>query len=113
MQALVIWVIIAVVFALYIISLILDFKISLKGIAQGVAVEGNTLLDKLAGTNKPSAKAFILYGIGEAIILGFPAWFGALTDNPYFAIISLGTLGVMVVKHYLGYRAWVKFGVKL
>jgi hypothetical protein len=84
------WILIGVVFAIYAVADFLDCAISDAGIKSGVAVEGNTLIVWLDGTNKPGTKTYVLYGLGEALVLSAPAIFGLATANPYVAIISIG-----------------------
>lgn len=108
-----IWIIVAIVFAVYAVAAMLDTWISDVGVKSGVAVEGNTWLDWLSGSNKPSTKAYILYALGEAVVLSGFAIFGAVTGNPYAALISCGPWIAMIVKHLQGYVAWRKLGTKI
>lgn len=107
------WILIAAVFIVYAITASLDWWISAVGVQTGKAVEGNSLVVKIFGTDKPSAKDYVLYGVGEAFVLSIPALFELVTGNPYAALISAGPYTAMIVKHLQGYKAWRKYGVSI
>lgn len=108
-----IWLPIAAVFVAYAVCNFLDNAISVVGIRSGVAVEGNTLLVKLAGTDKPPVTAYILYGSGEALLLSIPAIVGIALHRPPWGIVSCGPWIAMIARHIQGYESWRKLGVKL
>src|SRR5689334_4138072 len=89
------------------ITCILDLRITIKGLAAGVALEGNWLIDKVFST-KPTVKQLILFwlltdgmAIGISILL-------AVFNNPA-CILPFGYMSVMAGKHLAGYREWKKF----
>lgn len=101
---------IAVVIALlfYIISSVMDYVISYVGTQRGVADEGNGIITGLFG-QKPSLLQYLLYALGEAVVLSLPALLFLIT-KPYGVCGLLATYGTMSVKHVIAYMQWKKLG---
>jgi len=101
---------IAVVIALlfYIISSVMDYVISHVGTQRGVADEGNGIITELFG-QKPSLGQYLLYALGEAVVLSIPALL-FLIAKPYGVCGLLATYGTMGVKHVIAYLQWKKLG---
>ena len=92
----------------------MDARITNKGIKAGIGVEGNGLLVKLAGTDKPSLTKLVVYNVGKLAVwmsigLVFAYHFPSTTATspvylgkvfcPLFAAID-------AAKHYQGFRQW-------
>lgn len=96
----------AVAVAIAVIGDAYDISLTEKGLAKGLAYEGNTWL---VGA-KPTAKALILRdGLVLALCLAAPLIAFAVCELPV-AIGSLAAPVVFGIKHYLGGRAWKKLG---
>ena len=56
---------------LYLVASIMDYYISYVGVHKGSALEGNGLITYLFGA-KPSLLQYMLYALGEAVVLSLP-----------------------------------------
>ena len=63
---------VVIAFLFYIISSVMDYVISHVGTQRGVADEGNGIITGLFG-QKPSLLQYLLYALGEAVVLSLPA----------------------------------------
>ena len=88
----------------YVICMFLDSFFSVKGIKAGIAVEGNTLLNKIFGTDKETARDYVLYDAVELVALSAAFYLGLW--------LSAGAYVGMGIKHLQGALAWHKLGVK-
>lgn len=101
-------------FAFYIISMILDNAISAVGIKSGVAVEGNTWINGLFGTDKETAWQYVIYGSLEALLLSATAIVSLVHPAFYLGLwLSGGAWIGMGIKHLQGFSEWRKLGTKL
>jgi hypothetical protein len=106
------WIMVVITGAFYLSGAVADTVIALRGLAKGVAVEGNTLLVWLAGTERPSLKDYILYDLGEVGVLSL-GLIALWTSRPELVALSIGPYIGMGVKHWLAVRSWMKDGVGL
>jgi hypothetical protein len=92
----------------------MDARITNKGIKAGIAVEGNGLLVKLAGTNKPSLIKLVVYnvaklslwvGVGLVFAYHFPS---TTTTSPVYLgrVLMPVFAAIDATKHYQGFRQW-------
>lgn len=86
----------------------LDYSISVRGLAKGVALEGNWVVGKLFGT-KPTPKQLLIGLIPQdaavtAIVIALAV------ASPYAGIIGFGVVAGAIVKHVQNYFAWKRLG---
>jgi hypothetical protein len=101
-------------FVFYVLSMIADSTVSVKGIKAGVAVEGNTWINALFGTNKETPKDYAVYDLIEAVGLSAAGIVALL--HPAFHLglyLSSGMYIGMGIKHIQGVLAWKKYGISL
>ena len=97
----------------YVICMFLDSFFSVKGIKAGIAVEGNTLLNKIFGTDKETARDYVLYDAVELVALSAAGIVSLLYPAFYLGLwLSAGAYVGMGIKHLQGALAWHKLGVK-
>jgi hypothetical protein len=87
---------------------IFDNTLTRKGIEKGVAVEGNTWLDTIFGTNKPSSLDLYLFEVIAIAIICAPAAFGYGFHIPALVYGSCGGFVARSVQHIKGGLAWIK-----
>lgn len=85
---------------------IMDDRITQRGIAAGVAVEGNTYIDRLFGSNKTTFAQRLM--VNFAIISGISLLALVHVLQPA-ALVGLTVVGI---KHLKAYFAWRKLGAK-
>jgi hypothetical protein len=101
-------------FVFYVLSMVADSTISVKGIKAGVAVEGNTWIDTLFGTVKETPMDYVLYDLLEAAALSAAGVIALIHPAFYLGLfLTSGLYLGMTVKHIQGVLAWMKLGVKL
>lgn len=86
-------------------AFVLDYLISVKGLREGVALEGNWVVQKLFST-KPTA--------GQLLIGLLPQELAAITLGTYLVFCAYGSgFGIfagIIARHIQNYRAWKKLG---
>jgi hypothetical protein len=87
---------------------IFDNTLTHKGIEKGVAVEGNTWLDTIFGTDKPTLLDLYLFEIIAIAIICIPAGFGFAFHIPALVYASCGGFVARSVQHIKGGLAWIK-----
>lgn len=92
----------------------MDARITDKGIKAGIGVEGNELIGKVFGTNKPSLKQLVGYNVGKmALWMGIAAIFAyhfpatSATSPVYLGRVMMPVFAAVdAAKHYQGFRQW-------
>lgn len=89
----------------------LDDRITQKGIDAGLAVEGNTYIDKIFHTNKPTLAQRLL--VNFAIIVGLTILGMCLLPAGFLVFAPIAGLIVTGIKHMNGWRDWQKLFSKV
>jgi hypothetical protein len=104
--------IVTILFVIALVGVVLaasyDIVLTNRGIQKGVAVEGNSWIDFIFGTNKPRLFDLILFETVIDLLMSGPAIYGFIGHNPILVCVTLGMFVAWIARHIQGGLAWAK-----